>query len=211
MSSSAIRYWGRAEDKGEDSHAPVWQDSHETDLTTRTLFTLMSTQAHPVLQILASAVNEGVTVARIVYPPAGSRSSRYSQLQGLLKSIEPPQHLLLVGERPLIVWIRRIINARRYVRERLVSVSRLLWTLRQEGWIIEASYALWPSPTSPRIAVPLSSRHATKWVHRSGVLGGGGHRAWLRAIIRSPILTPLMARSYPVVAILVRPPVGGTR
>jgi hypothetical protein len=76
--------------------------------------------------------------------------------------------------------------------------------LERAGLDVVASYVLWPSARSPRVAFPRSRMHMLFWLQTSGVLGGGGNRLWARALARSVVFTPAAAVLSPGVAYVVR-------
>jgi hypothetical protein len=78
--------------------------------------------------------------------------------------------------------------------------------LDRAGLEVVASYDLWPSARSPRVAFPRSRMHMLFWLQTSGVLGGGGNRLWARALARSVVFTPAAAVLAPGVAYVVRRP-----
>ena len=75
-----------------------------------------------------------------------------------------------------------------------------------QGLEVVASYDLWPSARSPRVAFPRGRFHMLYWLQTSGVLGGGGNRLWARALARSVVFTPAAAILSPGIAYVVRRP-----
>jgi hypothetical protein len=82
--------------------------------------------------------------------------------------------------------------------------------LERHGLEIVASYDLWPSSRSPRIAFPRGRIHMLYWLQTSGVLGGGGNRLWARVMARSVAFTPVAAVLSPGIAYVVRRTSGST-
>jgi len=76
--------------------------------------------------------------------------------------------------------------------------------LEKEGLEVVATYGLWPSARSPRIAFPWGHIHMLYWLQTSGVLGGGGNRLWARILARSVLFTPVAAAIAPGIAFVVR-------
>jgi hypothetical protein len=73
-----------------------------------------------------------------------------------------------------------------------------------ESLEVIATYGLWPSARSPRIAFPWGHLHMLYWLQTSGVLGGGGNRLWARILARSVLFTPVAAALAPGIAFVVR-------
>jgi hypothetical protein len=76
--------------------------------------------------------------------------------------------------------------------------------IEQQGLEVVASYDLWPSARSPRVAFPRGRLHMLFWLQTSGVLGGGGNRLWARIMARSVAFTPVAAILSPGIAYVVR-------
>ena len=163
-------------------------------------------QSRTLFSLLAGLSEAERDTSAFAVMAATGRSSEalLSALEQATESMPSLRSVVVVTYRPFVGTLRRLVTGRRPIRCGAMSVRRVRRTLSHQSWGDESVYALWPSGETPSIAVPLTSRGAVRWVHRAGILGGGGQRVWLRVLLRSRLATPLMARSYPAVAVVLR-------
>lgn len=163
-------------------------------------------QSRTLLSVLAGLCEDERDTPTFTVISASGLSSEalLSELQQAIVPRPSLRSVIVVVDRPLMGTLRRLVTGGRPIRSGGTSVRSLRKSVRSHSWGDESIYALWPSSAAPSIAVPVASRSARRWVHRAGILGGGGERVWLRALLRSRLITPLMASSYPAVAVVLR-------
>jgi hypothetical protein len=75
--------------------------------------------------------------------------------------------------------------------------------LTERGLVVRERFGVWPDVTSPRLAFPSRARRALRWLQRTGTLGGGGQRLWVRAALRVMPPARVLGALTPGVALLV--------
>jgi hypothetical protein len=118
-------------------------------------------------------------------------------------SIEDGELIVSVS-RPLARSVLARISGRGGLSAKGPGPSDIEAALERQGLEVVASYDLWPSARSPRIAFPRGRFHMLFWLQTSGVLGGGGNRLWARVMARSVAFTPVAAVLSPGIAYVVR-------
>jgi hypothetical protein len=161
----------------------------------------------PVWRMLAlSATHGGVAMRAPVVRalPVPDQPWRDSIVDGLEEAAATGATLIIPVERP---WARAILTLLAHRRWRLVktpSATEIKRELDRLGASVVATYSLWPSARTPRIAFPKGKTRLLTWAQRSGVLGGGGNRLWARVAARSPLFTPFAIMMSPGLALVVR-------
>lgn len=130
-----------------------------------------------------------------------SRTNQWqSDLEAALTEAHEKEWLIVAFDRLGFRSVRTILRRGRFSlrgpRERAV-----LKLLAQRGFSLHARYVLWPSATRPRI-VHEPSRHAARYLQRSGVLGGGRGPV-TRFLARTLLLAPAIWWLTPAVALVV--------
>lgn len=144
----------------------------------------------------------------------GGQDSRIVQLNGLgawraavsdaIADLEREGTVIFAWDGGLAAWVRRVVTGRGWSNGRSPSSAEVREAILAEGAIVRRRYMIWPSVLSPRVAMPASETEVLRWAHRSGVLGGGGGRLWLRSLARSPLLAPIIRPLIPGKAVLAR-------
>jgi hypothetical protein len=119
--------------------------------------------------------------------------------------------LIVSVARPLARSVLARITGRGALSTKGPGPGEIEAALNWHGLEMVATYDLWPSARSPRIAFPRGRFHMLYWLQTSGVLGGGGNRLWARAMARSVAFTPVAAVLSPGIAYVVRRPLGAPR
>lgn len=119
--------------------------------------------------------------------------------------------LIVSVARPLARSVLARITGRGALSTKGPGPGEIEAALDRHGLEMVATYDLWPSARSPRIAFPRGRFHMLYWLQTSGVLGGGGNRLWARAMARSVAFTPVAAVLSPGIAYVVRRPLGAPR
>ena len=138
----------------------------------------------------------GILADRVV-PSGDLRTAIVCILDGEREQWEQTLHLAAerVSEGGSLIlafdrWVPRVLVAARKGHRlpwpSAYSRRRTARALKQLGFRVDASYAVWPSVTAPRAVFPLRSGLTTH-LRRSGVLGGGGATIWGRILERSPL------------------------
>jgi hypothetical protein len=112
--------------------------------------------------------------------------------------------LIVSVARPLARSVLARVTGRGALSTKGPGPTEIEAALERAGVKVVASYDIWPSARSPRVAFPRSRFHMLFWLQTSGVLGGGGNRLWARALARSVVFTPAAAVLSPGVAYVVR-------
>jgi len=167
----------------------------------------MAGDLSPVWRMLAlSATPGGVAMRAPVVRalPVPDQPWRESIADGVEEAAATGTTLIIPVERP---WARAILTLLAHRRWRLVktpSATEIKRELDRLGASVEATYSVWPSARTPRIAFPKGKTRLLTWAQRSGVLGGGGNRLWARVAARSPLFTPFAIMMSPGLALVVR-------
>lgn len=167
----------------------------------------MAGDLSPVWRMLAlSATPGGVAMRAPVVRalPVPDQPWRDSIADGVEEAAATGTTLIIPVERP---WARAILTLLAHRRWRLVktpSATEIRRELDRLGASVEATYSVWPSARTPRIAFPKGKTRLLTWAQRSGVLGGGGNRLWARVAARSPLFTPFAIMMSPGLALVVR-------
>jgi hypothetical protein len=140
--------------------------------------------------------------------PAGGADWEPS-LAAAATSIEDGELIVSVA-RPLARSVLARISGRGGLSTKGPGPGDIEAALERRGLEVVASYDLWPSSRSPRIAFPRGRFHMLFWLQTSGVLGGGGNRLWARVMARSVAFTPVAAVLSPGIAYVVRRAQGST-
>lgn len=119
--------------------------------------------------------------------------------------------LIISVARPLARSVLARVTGRGALSTKGPGPAEIEAALGRAGLAVVATYDLWPSARSPRVAFPRSRLHMLYWLQTSGVLGGGGNRLWARALARSIVFTPAAAVLSPGVAYVVRRAQGATK
>ena len=83
------------------------------------------------------------------------------------------------------------------------SVRRVRRHLASMNFTVETTHSIWPTPKAARIVLPRKHAMVARYVHRAGLIGGGGQRLWLRTAVRSLAPKWLVEWLTPVVAVFV--------
>ncbi len=134
-------------------------------------------------------------------PPPGGKDWA-SSLRSATAALGDGELIVSVG-RPLARSALSRISGRGGLSSKGPSPSEVTEAFEKEGLEISASFGLWPSARSPRIAFPWGHIHMLYWLQTSGVLGGGGNRLWARMLARSVLFTPLAVAISPGIAFVV--------
>lgn len=135
-------------------------------------------------------------------PPPGGKDWAGS-LQSASASLGDDELIVSVG-RPLARSALARLSGRGASSGKGPGPAEMKEAFAKENLEVVASYGLWPSARSPRIAFPWGHIHMFYWLQTSGVLGGGGNRLWARMLARSILFTPVAAALAPGIAFVVR-------
>ena len=140
-----------------------------------------------------------VALSGLEQPWAAALSERLNGSRG------PGGTAIIVLDRPWSGALLSLLAHGRWRMTRAPSLRRVRRELQERaGAELLATYVLWPSARTPRIAFPRGKRRLVTWAQRSGVLGGGGNRLWARRLARSMFFTPIAALLAPGLALVVR-------
>lgn len=109
----------------------------------------------------------------------------------------------MVADRPLARALLAMVSSADRPQSSHPSVRTVVEAITAHGASIREAYDLWPSATDPGLAYPRRAPLVRKWIQRSGFLGVGGRSIWVRAAVRSPLLTPLLKLLTPAVALVI--------
>jgi hypothetical protein len=135
-------------------------------------------------------------------PPTGGKEWAAS-LESASASLGDAELIVSVG-RPLARSALSRLSGRGRLSSKGPSPTDMTDAFARERLEVIATYGLWPSARSPRIAFPWGHIHMLYWLQTSGVLGGGGNRLWARILARSVLFTPVAAAIAPGIAFVVR-------
>jgi hypothetical protein len=135
-------------------------------------------------------------------PPPGGKDWA-SSLRSASASLGNEELIVSVG-RPLARSALSRLSGRGGLPGKGPSPTEMTEAFEEERLEVVATYGLWPSARSPRIAFPWGHIHMLYWLQTSGVLGGGGNRLWARILARSVLFTPVAAAIAPGIAFIVR-------
>jgi len=135
-------------------------------------------------------------------PPPGGKDWAAS-LRSASASLGDEELIVSVG-RPLARSALSRLSGRGSLSSKGPSPTEMTEAFDKERLEVVATYGLWPSARSPRIAFPWGHIHMLYWLQTSGVLGGGGNRLWARILARSVLFTPVAAAIAPGIAFVVR-------
>lgn len=138
-----------------------------------------------------------------------ARKPWQESLDAAISDVGPDERLIVSVPRPFARRVLSLLSGRGRGSGTGPSPDDVKGALTVRGMVVEATYGLWPSARSPRLAFPRSRLRMLLWAQRSGVLGGGGNRLWARALARSILFTPVAPVILPGLAFVARP--GGTR
>jgi hypothetical protein len=130
-------------------------------------------------------------------------------LAAAARRVPPGGVLLVASERGFNRAFLQLVRHGQWQRGRSASTAQLIRALRTGDFDIEARYSVWPSVRTPRVVLPARQYRASRWVQRSGVLGGGGTRLLARALARSAPLGPVTFLLAPGTAIVARRRING--
>ena len=152
---------------------------------------------NPIWVLLAKGESPNLWLA----PPGGKDWA--SSLRSASASLGNEELIVSVG-RPLARSALSRLSGRGGLSSKGPSPAEMTEALEKEGLEVVATYGLWPSARSPRIAFPWGHIHMLYWLQTSGVLGGGGNKLWARILARSVLFTPVAAAIAPGIAFVVR-------
>lgn len=161
--------------------------------------------ARVVWELVASGTmsrRQGGTEPRLCFLPA-ARSSWTPVLESALDRLSPDETLIVAFD---CGWRRaflRLLVRRSFHGKKGPSVRQVTRMFREKNARVLASYRVWPAAERPRVMVPAGPSREFAWVHRTGVIGGGGHRLWMRALARSAFASRLVLALAPGLALLV--------
>ena len=135
-------------------------------------------------------------------PPTGGKDWAAS-LESASADLGDEELIISVG-RPLARSALSRLSGRGALPSKGPSPREMTKAFAKEQLEVIATYGLWPSARSPRIAFPWGHIHMLYWLQTSGVLGGGGNRLWARILARSVLFTPVAAVIAPGIAFVVR-------
>jgi len=135
-------------------------------------------------------------------PPLGGKDW-VGSLKSAAATLDDEELIVSVG-RPLARSALSRLSGRGGLSSKGPSPTEMTAAFERERLEVVATYGLWPSARSPRIAFPWGHIHMLYWLQTSGVLGGGGNRLWARILARSVLFTPVAAAIAPGIAFVVR-------
>jgi hypothetical protein len=135
--------------------------------------------------------------------PPGGRSWRESLHEASVQLADGGD-LIVSVPRPMARSALARLAGRGGLSSRGPKPKTVIEALEEEKIEVVASYGLWPSARSPRVAFPWGRLNILLWLQTSGVLGGGGNRLWARIRARSILFTPLAAVLTPGLALVTR-------
>jgi hypothetical protein len=149
-----------------------------------------------LLSIVSEAVEEGSSALKLTYR---DWPSWREQLIEHLKQ-HPNEPVLILCDRPAPLNIAKSLLRGRKV-SRPPTHGRIVGHLTEAGWKHTGSLAIWPSADVCRVAYPLEARAVGTALQHTGVIGGGGRRLWLRALLRSRLASRANRHLIPAVAV----------
>lgn len=146
----------------------------------------------------------GTTREGVTFLLTDSNSDYDTNLRQRVELLSEGDVFVVATGRPFARHWVRFGSRRRQLRSGGIRLPHLLRSVNSLGFEVERVFAVWPSAEAPLLAVPVRGRHAMRWVQRTGILGGGGDRMWLRILMRSSLFTTLVTHLYPAVAVVAR-------
>lgn len=98
--------------------------------------------------------------------------------------------LVVADRRCLRVLLTHLRHPNMWMRA--LSIGQLEAVLQRLQVDVDSRMLVWPTAQNSRVLSTPDAGRVWKWAHRSGVLGGGGPKPMMRALFRSPLLTPLV-------------------
>jgi hypothetical protein len=166
-------------------------------------------RVHPVWKVLPSSDHDGswtVGSSQVTICALPDGTSWTPAVTAAMEIVPPGGYLVVSADRGLPRAFLGLLTHGRWKRGTTPPLRRMRVFLQRAGFEIRGNYAIWPAAKRPRVVLRASDFRAFRWVQRSGVLGGGGHRVLVRALARSPLVTLIAYLLAPAGAIVARRP-----